>query len=619
MANFEVLSLDPTTPQIRAPGAGDGYSVPRDMTFATGTTLNAPTTVVSVNTSTDALRITQVGAGNALVVEDSANPDATPTVIDASGNVGIGTASPDRKFHVYTVDATGKIGLFQNGNTNTNLYLSSDPTSGGGVINVSNNAASAALPLLFQGNGTERMRLDASGNLGIGTTSPGQRLVLAQAGDTYAVLNNTTAGYNSYISTLTNDTRIGNDAVKPITFYTNGSERARITAAGNFGIGTTSPNIAGYGANSRVLTVQGVSGSYAIAELSSNSANTDGTYIGRLDFSSAGQAAGYENCAAIASFLSGSTSTKFGSVLQFFTRADNAGSGTPVERARITAVGNLLLGSTSESSGLQGDAAHIRIGGLRYISGPFSSTTSQNFDAPICYNAFQDGGQTYKAIVSNSSSDFMPVVYAQRQGSHIFKTTSSATANSAITFTDTFFVNHNGPAAVGCIGVGNTNASTSGAGITFPATQSASSNANTLDDYEEGTWTPSYAGGVSSVTYGSVRQGYYTKVGNQVTIWVALMTDALTVGSGAITITGLPFTAANNASGSAPLALTNSTRWVSNPPLYASTAQNSTSINLYKDINLTGAGTDPTAVVAADASNGSSNRNMFYGTTTYSV
>ena len=50
--------------------------------------------VISVNSSSDALRITQVGTGNALLVEDSANPDATPFVVDASGLVGIGTTSP---------------------------------------------------------------------------------------------------------------------------------------------------------------------------------------------------------------------------------------------------------------------------------------------------------------------------------------------------------------------------------------------------------------------------------------------------------------------------------------------------------------------------------------------
>lgn len=50
--------------------------------------------LIEVNSTSDALRITQTGTGNALVVEDSANPDATPFVVNASGNVGIGTTSP---------------------------------------------------------------------------------------------------------------------------------------------------------------------------------------------------------------------------------------------------------------------------------------------------------------------------------------------------------------------------------------------------------------------------------------------------------------------------------------------------------------------------------------------
>jgi hypothetical protein len=50
--------------------------------------------LIEVNSTSDALRITQIGTGNALMVEDAANPDSSPFVIDASGNVGIGTTAP---------------------------------------------------------------------------------------------------------------------------------------------------------------------------------------------------------------------------------------------------------------------------------------------------------------------------------------------------------------------------------------------------------------------------------------------------------------------------------------------------------------------------------------------
>ena len=67
------------------------------------------------------------------------------------------------------------------------------------------------------------------------------------------------------------------------------------------------------------------------------------------------------------------------------------------------------------------------------------------------------------------------------------------------------------------IGVGGATPSTSGSGISFPATQSASSDANTLDDYEEGTWTPNQGNGLILVGAFS-SAGYYTKIGNVVTI-----------------------------------------------------------------------------------------------------
>jgi len=74
--------------------------------------------------------------------------------------------------------------------------------------------------------------------------------------------------------------------------------------------------------------------------------------------------------------------------------------------------------------------------------------------------------------------------------------------------------------------------------IVFNATQSASTNANTLDDYEEGTWTPTfsnYSGTDQNAT------GYYTKVGNKVMAGCLIGTDG-TSDSSVVFIAGLPFT-----------------------------------------------------------------------------
>lgn len=84
-----------------------------------------------------------------------------------------------------------------------------------------------------------------------------------------------------------------------------------------------------------------------------------------------------------------------------------------------------------------------------------------------------------------------------------------------------------------------------GGNIKFPATQAASADANTLDDYEEGTWTPTInysTTPANSITY-ATQSGWYTKIGNLVTIGFAVQTSGFTLGSGAgnFQVRGMPF------------------------------------------------------------------------------
>lgn len=97
----------------------------------------------------------------------------------------------------------------------------------------------------------------------------------------------------------------------------------------------------------------------------------------------------------------------------------------------------------------------------------------------------------------------------------------------------------------GNLGVGGATPTTSGSGITFPATQAASTNANTLDDYEEGTWTPTVEGAITNptMTY-SVRTATYNKIGRLVIFELLVRGNRTAGGSGRIKISGLPFTSA---------------------------------------------------------------------------
>ena len=103
-------------------------------------------------------------------------------------------------------------------------------------------------------------------------------------------------------------------------------------------------------------------------------------------------------------------------------------------------------------------------------------------------------------------------------------------------------------ATINQLGIGLTGSSPSnGVGITFPATQSASSNANTLDDYEEGTWTPAITGSttVGSCTY-TAQNGTYVKIGTYVYFACDIQPSSAPTGTGLLFIAGLPFTTVNN-------------------------------------------------------------------------
>jgi hypothetical protein len=104
--------------------------------------------------------------------------------------------------------------------------------------------------------------------------------------------------------------------------------------------------------------------------------------------------------------------------------------------------------------------------------------------------------------------------------------------------------------STGALALYGASTSANGVGITFPATQSASSDANTLDDYEEGTWTPAFsAGGITgtSITY----SGTYTKVGRVVTVGFLAASGSGNINvSSYASFTGLPFSASATFSGS---------------------------------------------------------------------
>jgi hypothetical protein len=207
----------------------------------------------------------------------------------------------------------------------------------------------------------------------------------------------------------------------------------------------------------------------------------------------------------------------------------------------FTANGLVYASSTSAlatGSGLVFDGTNLGLGvtpsawsGLTAIQSLRASLVGLGNNGYFGSNWYFDGtNNKYIASAAASRIDFTA-------GGMQFQTAPSGTAGNAISFTQSL-----------ALGKGTTlvlenGTSSSGTGIAFPATQSASSDANTLDDYEEGTWTPAlyFGGNAVGLTYAS-RFGTYTKIGNLVSATVQISLSANGSSTGEATILGLPFT-----------------------------------------------------------------------------
>jgi hypothetical protein len=197
------------------------------------------------------------------VTDNSSLPNVTVMTLQDNGFVGIGTTTPTT---MLTVRPTFQFGDPEVGNINiygiTSGGTSSNPTSAGGIVFgdqsatnsymgriavIQNNpSASTSSHMRFYTNGgggngacAERMRIDASGNVGIGTTSPGARLETYQSsGGTNAIRMNTNFASGNYVDLNPSISGVSNGGY---SVSLNGTIYQVISASGNFGIGTTTP------------------------------------------------------------------------------------------------------------------------------------------------------------------------------------------------------------------------------------------------------------------------------------------------------------------------------------------------------------------------------------------
>jgi len=244
--------------------------------------------------------------------------NANQLVLDSEGGVGIGTASPSSLLHL------------NSGNRDLNFTLADSPASGDAGVQITAGASdflglfagSSNGELLLGSNGAEKMRIDSSGNVGIGETSPSAPLDIAasSAGIELQTTDNTSFGYVNFGDPQ--DNNIGqilyDHGSNYMRFQVNNSEKVRIDASGNVGIGTTSPSkILHLKGSAAQIRIEDSDGTNQIADISSDSGDM---------------------------FLTSRNNTSHGEIV--FRRFN----GTSVlETARIDSSGNLGLGTASPS------------------------------------------------------------------------------------------------------------------------------------------------------------------------------------------------------------------------------------------------------------------------------
>lgn len=494
-----------------------------------GTNLTASTvaTVRTINLTSSinsGLTLLTSTTGNFTILSGTTTTGSTATFTTITGSTITGSTLSYTTLNTTQMTSSGKI-VVDNGLTigngpnsvNTNVVIGSDalrlnpPLSG-------NNVAIGYQSLYNSAGGTFNTALGTYalygvttgfGNIGIGYNCGNQTTVEqnnifignlagqlnrgsfnllfgSQAGQNVQSSNNVAFGYyalNSHKGTGGNNFALGTYSIQNLI---SGSENIGMGINTLYGVTNGDGNLAiGSRAIAPLLT-------FAFANNVTASYNT---------------AIGYSSLGAM---LSGTENLSIGynSTLYLGTGSQNSGIGTSVLASLRTGSANTVIGYRALSF-LQTGSANVAVGnfaGSSILTGSGnviigSATGINNADNNI-YIA--DGAGNLRMFVSGNGN--------------VGIGTSSPTTQLDVRGTGSFY------------------------SIKFPSNQSSSNNPNTLDDYEEGTWTPSFTGSsTTNFTY-STNTATYTKIGNTVYIKGILGVSLTGSSAGTLTIGTLPFT-----------------------------------------------------------------------------
>ena len=377
----------------------------------------------------------------------------------------------------------------------------------------------SSTPGIVDNSNATAITIDASENVGIGTSSPAAKLDLGTStGQKLLMYANSNIKYGMSIET--SDYRIFAEDQASLTFghmaRTDGTtytERLRIDASGNVGIGTASPSsfftsarnlVVGTGTGNNGMTIY--SQSTGVGDVAFADATTDPAYYSGL--------IRYDHSL---------------DAMRLFTSS--------TERMRIDSSGNLLVGKTASNStvaGSQLNANGLIIGTTSETNPLLLNRLSTDGDIAV----FQKSGVAVGSIGSASGVTYFAGPNSSTGGFRI----DSIGANGVIVPTTTVGANRDAALDLGMASTRFKDLYLSG-GVYLGGTGAA----NKLDDYEEGTWTPTVTSSGGTITTVTSQIGTYTKIGRTVIVQYQFNIATLGTASGNIIVSGRPFTEDNSA------------------------------------------------------------------------